>query len=512
MGSNQRKAGIILAYLTQGITIVTGLIYTPIMIALLGENEYGLYQLVASVVSYMSLLSLGFGNAYNRFYARICCQGSEREVSRLNGMFLTIFLVISGVCLVCGFVMTENIEIIFADGLTAEEYPLAKILMALMMGNMALTFPNSVFESILAAREQFIFQKTLGLLQSILNPFLTFPLLLLGHGSVMMVVVTTALTVAKLITNVFYCMRKLGIQFEFRGFQLKLFQEMWTFTFFIFINLIVDQLNWNVDKYLLGRFAGTKAVTVYGIGAQINTLYLSLSTSVSGVFIPKVNMLVAKERGNGELTKLFAKVGRIQFLILILVLSGFIFFGRPFIQYWAGEEFDASYQIALLLMVPVTVPLMQNLGIEIQRAKNMHQARSLVYLAVAGGNVFVSIPCIRAWGPKGAAIGTALSLFMGNGLFMNWYYHKKIGLDIIWFWKQILKFLPAMLLPVIFGVLLIKNLSFSGWPDLIAWGMVYTIIYVVNMWFLGMNGEEKQTFRRIAKRLEAGGKHDRSNR
>ncbi len=486
--------------------IVTGLVYTPVMLALLGENEYGLYQLVASVVSYMSLLSLGFGNAYNRFYARIRLKGSEREVNRLNGMFLTIFLVIAVVCLVCGGIMTGNIEGIFADGLTAEEYPLARTLMLLMVGNMALTFPNSVFESILASREQFIFQKTLNLLQSLLNPFLTLPLLLMGYGSVMMVLVTTALTVGKLITNVFYCVKKVGIRFEFRGFQIRLLKEMWVFTFFIFINLIVDQINWNVDKYLLGRFAGTAAVTVYGIGSQLNMLYLQLSTSVSDVFIPKVNRLVAEDKGNGELTGLFARVGRIQFLILMLVLSGFIFFGMPFIRCWAGEGFEASYQIALLLMVPVTIPLIQNLGIEIQRAKNMHRARSVVYLAVAVSNIFVSIPCIRAWGPEGAAVGTALSLLVGNGLFMNWYYHKRIGLDIPLFWRQIARFIPALLPPVAAGVLIMRYAVITGWIGLALWGMAYTAVYALSMWFLGMNGEEKQLVMGLLKRFRGRGR------
>lgn len=512
MGADQRKAGVILAYLTQGVTIVTGLIYTPVMLALLGENEYGLYQLVASVVSYMSLLSLGFGNAYNRFYARMRHEGGRREIDRLNGMFLTIFLVISGVCLACGFVMTENIEIIFADGLTAEEYALAKILMALMMGNMALTFPNSVFESILASREQFIFQKTLSLLQSILNPFLTLPLLLLGYGSVMMVLVTTVLMVTKLITNIFYCMKKLGVRFEFRGFQFKLFREMYGFTFFIFINLIVDQINWNVDKYLLGRFAGTAAVTVYGVGAQLNSLYLQLSTSVSEVFIPRVNRLVAEEGKDEELTELFTKVGRVQFMILMLVLGGFVILGRLFIRLWAGEGFGASYQIALFLMVPATVPLIQNLGIEIQRAKNRHQARSMVYLTMAVSNIFVSIPCIRMWGPRGAAVGTALSVFLGNGLWMNWYYHKKIRLDIPWFWKQIAKLFPALLPPAALGVLVMRYVLISGWAELIVWGAAYILVYGGSMWFLGMNGEEKQLVMGILRRFKAGGRHDTGDR
>lgn len=205
---------------------------------------------------------------------------------------------------------------------------------------------------------------------------------------------------------------------------------------FIFLNQIIDQINWSLDKFLLGRFAGTTAVAVYGVGGQINTLYLQFSSSVSNVFVPKVNRIVAETNDDEQLTKLFTKVGRIQFMVLGLILSGFVFLGTPFVKLWAGSEYSESYVVTLLLIIPVTVPLIQNLGIEIQRAKNMHKARAIIYLAIAIANVFISIPLIKVIGPTGAALGTAISLIVGNIIFMNWYYHVRIGMNMIYFWKR----------------------------------------------------------------------------
>ena len=69
------------------------------MLRLLGQSEYGLYQLVYSVVSYLSLLSLGFSSSYMRFYSRYKVENNEDEVARLNGMFLLIFMFLSVVCI-----------------------------------------------------------------------------------------------------------------------------------------------------------------------------------------------------------------------------------------------------------------------------------------------------------------------------------------------------------------------------------------------------------------------------
>ena len=491
MKVNQKKAGVLLTYLAQGIHIVSGLLYTPIMLRLLGQSEYGLYQLVASVVSYLSVLSLGFNSSYMRFYTRIKKNGDEKSVARFNGMFMTIFLVISVICLLCGAVMLGNIRWVFGTGLTESEYAKAKILLALMVFNLALTFPTSVYDSFMASQEKFLLQRLLRVLQYLFNPFITLPLLIMGYGSVAMVLVTTGLSIAKLLCSMIYCIRTLKIQMDFHGFQFGLLKEMWIFTFFIFVNMIVDQINWSVDKFLLGRLSGTVAVAVYGVGGQLNNMYQQVSTAVSNVFIPQVNRIVVEDNDDVALTRLFTKVGRVQFILLSMIVTGFIFLGKSFISLWAGSEYNEAYYITLLLIVPETIPFIQNLGIEIQRAKNMHRARSVVYLCIAIGNVLLSIPLIKIWGPSGAALGTAISLILGNCLFMNYYYYKKIGLDIIYFWKQILKFAPAFIAPVALGIYISNWWNMDTFSRFLVAVCGYLVVFVISMWFLGMNKNEK---------------------
>ena len=501
MHINQRKAGVVLSYTGEIVKILVNLVYTPVMLRLLGQSEYGLYQLVYSVVSYLSLLSLGFGSSYLRFYSRYKAQKNEDGVAKLNGMFMLIFCSISFICIICGSVMVGNIRGIFGTGLTDGEYETAKVLMGLLIINLAMTFPNSVFNCSITAHEKFLFQKLLILLQNLFSPFLTLPLLVMGYGSIGMVLITTVLTFALLLSNMFYCFKKLHIRFTFRGLQISLLKEMWVFTFFIFLNQIIDQINWSVDKFLLGRLAGTTAVAVYGVGGQINTLYLQFSSSVSNVFVPKVNRIVAESNDDLQLTRLFTKVGRIQFMVLGLILSGFIFFGIPFIKMWAGPEYSDSYAVALLLIIPVTVPLIQNLGIEIQRAKNMHQARAVVYLLIAIANIFLSIPLITLMGAAGAALGTAVSLVAGNVFFMNWYYHTRIGMNMFYFWKEIAKFIPALAVPCGVGVAIMKFVNITGLVKLGIFAIVYTIVYGFSMYCFGMNSEEKQLIMEPIKKI-----------
>lgn len=498
---NQRKAGVILTYAWQATQAIIGLIYTPIMLRILGRGEYGLYQLVYSVVSYLGLLSFGFNASYMRFYSKETVEGDEDGIANLNGMFFLIFAFLSIICLICGAFMIANIECIFRSGLTTIEYQKAKTLMVLMVINISLTFPNSVFTCIISSQERFIFLKLLILLQAILNPFLALPLLLMGYGSIGMVSVTTALTFCVLIINAYYCRHCLNSRFAFRALHFSRLREMWVFTFYIFINQIIDLVNWNVDKYLLGRLSGTIPVAIYSVGGQINSMYLQSSTAISNVYVPHINKVIAEAEDNEKITDIFIKVGRIQFIVLSLILGIFICFGKPFIRLWIDEGYDESYYVALLLLIPATVPLIQNIGIEIQRAKNMHKARSIVYLLVAITNILISIPLISDYGPVGAAIGTAISLVVGNGLFMNWYYYRYLKINIPLFWKNIIKLIPASLITFTIGFLASFIFNQDTWGKLISMICAYTIVFCFFLYITGLNDNEKKKVNSIAERI-----------
>ncbi len=501
MKINQLKAGVILSYVSQTLTILIGLIYTPVMLKILGQGEYGLYQLSASVISYLGLLSFGFGSSYIRYWSKYKTSNDEDGIASLNGMFMIVFAIIGLLCIVFGSILIANIQYIFKDSLTAQEIHKARILMGFMVFNLAVSFLGNVYISNITANERYLFQRIVAILQSIVNPLLAIPILLLGYKSVGIVIVQTLVTLAGFLTNAVYCKKSRRIKFDFRHINASVLREIFIFSFWIFVNLIIDQINWNVDKLILGIFHNTATVAVYSVAAQINMLYLNFSMSISAVFIPKINKIAVSSENDSLLTELFIRVGRIQFIVLALILSGLIIFGQYFISIWAGNGYGDAYAIMLLLTIPITISAIQNLGIEIQRAKNMHKLRSIIYLIMAVINIIMTIPLAKYYGGIGAAVGTAFSYIVGNGLIMNIFYHKKIGLNILQFWKQILKFIPSLILPIAAGVVIHNYIHISSVEMFVLLIAVYTVIYAISMWLFGMNESEKMLIIKPARSL-----------
>ena len=509
MQKNQVKIGAILSYVSIGLSIVISLVYTPVMIQRLGKSEYGVYNLVLPIISYLQLLSLGLGSAYVRYFSRAKVADDQEGMAKLNGMFLLTFSFLGAMILAIGFYLSFHGDVIFGNKLTAQEIALGERLLRIMSVNAAIHLPLSVFDSHITIHERYLFQKIIVMLKQVVNPLVMIPLLILGFRSTTLTVVALIFTCITGIANMYYCFFKLRMRFSFRKYDFGLMREMFGFTFYVFIGIVVDNFNWSIDQLLLGWLHGTTAVTIYMVASQLNTYYLTFGVTVSNVLTPRVHRLVASGAPMRELDALFTRVGRLQFILLGGVFLGFVAVGRSFVVLWAGgEEFAVDYYTTLLLFFANIWTNVQTLGLEIQRAKNMHKFRSLVYAGVAIANALISIPlCIR-WQGLGAAMGTMVSVFVGNVLLMNWYYHKRIGLNIPQFWRHILHLLPAMLVPTAAAVLLSIYVHPTSYFGLILPGCAFVAVYALSMWLFGMNRYERELvlnpLRKITGRLGRG--------
>ena len=497
MPNNQLKIGSILSYIQMALNVIIELAYTPFMIRFLGQSEYGLYQTVASTISMLSILSFGFGSGYIRYYAIYKKDNNRIAISKLNGLFLIVFILIGLIGLLCGLFLSFNLNLVFDRGLTLVEYSKARIMMLVLTINLAVSFPMSVFRNIISAHERFVFLKLLGMIQTVLGPLVTLPLLLIGYRSIGMVIVTVSISFIVDAIYIWYVMFIMKEKFVFRDFERGIFKKIFVYTSFVAMNIIIDQINWNIDKLLLGRFRGTSEVAIYSVGYILFSCYIHFSTSVSSVFVPRIHKIVNTTSDDvllqkSQLTELFIRVGRIQFLILSLIASGIVFFGKFFItDIWAGSEYESAYYVALLLALPATIDLIQNLGIEIQRAENRHQFRSLVYSVMALINLGLSIVLCQMYGAVGSAIGTAASLVIANGLIMNIYYYKKCNLDIPLFWKSILRQSVGLIVPISIGIVMTILINIESYGTFAICVIAYTAIYSISMWLFGMNDYEK---------------------
>ena len=497
---NQRKAGVILSYCSMGVNALIGFIYIPLLLAFLTKEQYGLYQLVGSMIAYIAVMDFGLANTTVRYYSRYLAQNDIKHQENLLATMLRLYIGIAVAIVIVGIILLYTLLPFYTKTLSSIDLIIAKQVYWIMLFNLAIVIPGNIFSAIIQAHEKFIFLRCAALLNIILQPCLVYIVFHFKTSIVALAVVQTLCNLSLFIVNAYYSIFRLGAKFHLHRWESKFIKEILFFSFFIFLNAIMDQVYWKTGQLILGAIVGTVVVAVYSVTIQICTAFMSFSANISSVYLPKLSALATKDSMD-EINAIFLKIGRLQFYIVMLIFWGFVLFGRQFLHLWVGDSFRSAYSYAVILMAALIIPLIQNTGILILQAKNKHAFRAIVFVIIAILNVIISIPLTKRYGALACASVTASCLLLGQGLILNIYY-AKLGLKIVQFFGHIAKIFLVMLLPVGFTFWALNYFTLQPSVFLLSLQIAgFIIMYSFTMWFFAMNKYEKNLILNPLKRI-----------
>lgn len=495
---NQRKLGILLSYVNIFLHAIIGFIYVPILLHYIGKSEYGLYQLMGSLIAYFSIMDFGLSAAVIRFYSKYMALKDQIGMENILAISVFGYGAVTVFSLLVGGVCYKFLDFIFAGSMTLLEINEAKQIFLLLLLNIVITLSTMVFRSVINAHERFLFLKGMETIELVMQPLLVVLVLQHNPNAFSVAAVQTVLNFLLSGARVYYCFHYLHVKIHFHYWNHELFSEFKKLALSVFAVSLIDQVFWKTNQIILGIISGTTAVAIYSIASLIYMNYMALSTAISGVYLPHVTAMVAKKEPVGKLSELFIQIGRWQYYLLALVATGFIIFGKQFISLWAGPGFEDSYIITLLIIIPFTVDLIQNIGLAILQAMNRYDFRARTYLLTGILNLILAIPLGIRYGGIGCAVATGISMIVGNGFIMNWYYLKEINLAINSFWKQIGK-----ISFVVTGCLGVGGLINAYlWPrgNILLFGLKilgYTIMYISAIYLMAMSQTEKNKINQI---------------
>lgn len=494
---NERKLGILISYLNIGLHAVIGFAYVPILLYYIGKSEYGLYQLIGSFIAYFSIMDFGLTAAVVRFYARYKALQDTVNMENILAIAMRAYAAITSIMFAIGVGVYVYLPNIFTNSMTSHEIESAKKLFLLLLFNIVITISTMIFRAVINAHERFLFLKGLETVQLVLQPMLVVLVLQQYPSALTVAVVQTVLNLGLITARIYYCFNKLRIKIKYHYWDAELFREFKKLALSVFAVTLIDQVFFKTNQVILGVVSGTAAVAVYSVSSLIYMNYMSLSTAISGVYLPHITEMVAKNSPISNLSALFIRIGRLQYFLLALVASGFVIFGQQFIQFWAGDSFGDAYLITLLIIIPFTVDLIQNIGLAIMQAQNKYDFRAKVYFVMGIFNLCLAIPLAIKYGGIGCAFATGLAMFLGNGLIMNWYYYKITKLDILRFWREIGWISIWVVALTIIGYLANTTIMSESKLLFISKIAVYTVVYLIVLYVGCMNDEEKAKVRGV---------------
>jgi len=496
MKINQLKGGAALSYVTIFLTNIVGIVLTPFIIRSLGSAEYGLYTMIGALVGYMSVLDFGLNNTIIRFVAKYKAEKDKKGEENFLAHSFIMYSCISVLVVSVGSILYFNLENLYGETLTADQLGKAKIMMLILIFNLAFSLPGGAFSGICYGYEEFVLPKIMNIVKYILRSILVVVILLLGADSVGLIVLDTIMNLLMIGVNVFIVFKLLKVRVKIHKFDKSLFSSILSFSLWLFVFAIVHQLRWQFGQLIIGVYYSTAIVAVYAVGSTLGNYYGSFSSAISSVFLPRAMQMTVNNNSPKELTDTFIKISRIILFALLYILGAFIIVGKDFVYFWVGNEYDMAYYYAVIIMIGLTPILSQGFANNILEAKNLLAYRGLLLLGLTISGTIISFFVVKHYGIIEMICIVVFFMLLERVILIP-YYIKKAHIDMIRYYKEIFSLVVGV--SIVISANFIINYYFLPNYNILAFfikAFIYTILYFVSYKLLATT-YEKQLFNSI---------------
>lgn len=489
-----RRQGVILSYVLMVFEVFSTLLLTPFIIRTLGQAEYGVYKLSVSITAYLLLLDLGVGNAIVRFLAKYRVNKEEEKAEKFLGIATLFYGGVAILSIVGGIVLILVFPLAFSKGLSVSEINLGKHLLLGTTLNVAVTLGSAAYTNALIAYEKFSISRGASIVQIIVRVILFIICLKAGMGSVGLVYSQLFTTVICRAFFIYYVTSVINLKPSFRNLETSFVKEIAVYSSLILLQMIATQINASMGQFLIGMIVVSSATIlgVYSVGIQIVQYYQSIGSAFYSVLMPGLVKLVESDASPKMLCDEMIRVGRLILMILAAIWGAFLVCGYDFIVLWVGKENSIAWLVSIVLMTAYMFVLVESVGNQLLWAMNAHKEMSITKLCIVLVNIAVSVLLIM-WKPlEGAALGTFLSLVIGDIVVMNVIFVKKIHIDILAYYRGLFKgILPSLIIAIVTGGLISSQLQIS-WTLWLLKALSFVIPFCICLVVFGMNAYEKQ--------------------
>ena len=405
--------GTLTKYVVLALNIGLGIVLMPFTVRHLGQTDYGLWMLVASMTAYFQLLDLGYGNGVVRHLVAADRRGDADGVNRIASTFVCVYTGIALVACAAVAVIAAVVVPRFPN-LTPEQVRVAQILFAILGARVAIGFPLTVFGAVANARQGFALNNMVAAAIVSASAACTYVVLASGGGLLPLVAATTAVNLAGYGGYAWTAYRMMpSLRIRASYFSAVHWREVTSFSLYLFVINLAGQISFNVDNVVIGAFLGPAAVAVYTIALRLSEYQRRLCDQFSGMLFPVV-LAFGAENDRESLKRTLIEGNRIAMALVTGASVCLIGFSGPLITRWMGAAFAGSVMPFNVLALAGVIVVSQAVSSNVLIAAGRHRAVTWIWLGESVLNLGLSVVLVRRMGLVGVAVGTLAPLVVGH--------------------------------------------------------------------------------------------------
>lgn len=469
----QLKRAAIISYLSIGINIVIGLLYTPWMVREIGQANYGLYTLASSFIT-LFMLDFGISGALSRYLSKYRAEQKQEEAEKTLGATYLLYLIIDIIAFLILSIVFIFLEDIYAE-LSTNELELFKILFLIVAFYNIISFPATTQNGILISYEKLVLLKACELVHKFLTIFFVIIALTLDLGVIWVVIANVGSGLITITAKYVIIKRTIPLKPSFDRLSKQIFKSIFSISVWVTIISLAQRLIYNMAPSVLGIVAGSIAISIYAPASTLGGYFYVIASAINGLFLPYISRKVAENRIN-DIQQTMNQIGRYQFIILGWVVITFIGIGKHFMILWMGKDFELSYYCGILIFLPALFEYAQQIGNTTILVQNQVKIQAIGFSIIGIIIIIISFLLGKIWGAVGVCISISLGGF-ANVMLQSYIFSTRLKLNMIDFFKK--AFTP-MLFPYMGTIIIGLMISYfipTEWLSLIISIFIISLVY-----------------------------------
>ncbi len=477
-----------------------GIIVLPLNLKYLGESEYGLWNLIASITVYFTVLELGYGGAIVKFVAEY---RARKDARALNEILSTMFYVFSGIgILVYAVAIVVSFLLPYIFNLDAAQARTGQIVLLIIAVNVAMHFPFSIFGGVINGFERYYINNMVGGGFVFVIAAVNVAVLMLGYGLVELV---TATTIVRLIPywiyrrNAYAVFPQLQIRLDlFRRDRLR---ELTGFSAYMAVIDWSAKLTYTTDTFILGVFLNTTAVAMYAVAQRLSEALLRMTNQLHTFLFPAIVHRSVEGEAESQ-RRILVTATRFQMAVAAALCGVVAADSDVLIRAWVGPGFETAAVVLQVLAFVVAVRTLMAVPATVLKGTGHHKLMAVASCWCALANLLLSIAAVKAFGIVGVATGTVIpALVLAGGVIFPracrvvgltpWQGYRRIVWPVVWPAVVMITLLvstkhalPTHGAGASFGALM------TVLPHMAAGGILYAGLFIL----FGLDREERQWF------------------
>lgn len=497
MGSKQRVVeGVIWSVLVNVVNAIYGFVATPLLISLFGKDEYGLIALAMSINSYMALMDLGLNSTNVRFFSKWLASGNTEKVKKLMQTCTAFYAVIGFLNAILLLVIYIFCDSIFK--LTPDQSLILKQLLLVLSAMAIINWYTSCFSQLISATEniawiqkRILLTKFLMIIVLLLTFILNLSVVAYFIGTQVVTLMVLPLTIKKILKDTPFV--SLTAKFDWATFReiLPYSLSIFSFAFFQFSF-------YNLRAVFLGIQGGASDVAEFNVMNSLVHLATTVSSVFLGALLPSSTRIVVK--GDKENYYRLAYQGT-KFITITLCFAslGMLTVSGDLMMIYVGESYMHLIPwLGLWLVLVVFSNHIQCISSLILAGSDVSAISRITMISSILGMIttWLTIPY---YGAGGAILGNVVYSSFMVLFYWLYYYPQKMAINscVVVFRS----FLPFVLIGAFICATLhqIPHLE-NHWFNVILFGSIFAILYIICVWFVLDNTDKKFVLGIIAKK------------